>query len=337
VTAKKGGGATLSFRLLAPFTRALFAADFDLSRLRGTISLDAASFGDPDGRVAHDAAMRLLAKAVQASGDQALGIHAAEQLRPGDFDAFEYVVRASRSIRDALEAAGRYLPLLHDAAASRLVRKGDDEFWILTLPEPAHPAAMEFALAAVVLMRRTVLPRASGLRAVLFAHLPPRDRREHERVFGAPIEWNAGMTALRLDPAYLDSSFARANPTLSAALHRHAQQLLADLAPSRGYATRVREYVIAALQSGETDANAIARRMKTSTRTLRRRLLAEGTTYTDVLADVRRELALRYLTDSRLSVEEVAFLLGFSTVSAFRRAFQRWTGDTPSEYRRKRA
>jgi AraC-like DNA-binding protein len=336
VSAKKGG-ATLSLRLLAPFTRALVAAAVDPSRLRNSISLGAASVADADGRIAHEVAMRLLDEALQVSSDEALGIHAAEQLRPGDFDAFEFVVRASRSIRDALETAGRYLPLLHDAAASSLVRKGDDELWILTLSEPAHPATMEFALAAVVLMRRTVLPRATGLRAVLFAHPPPRDRSEHERVFRCPIQWNAGMTALRLDPRYLDSPFTRANPTLSAALHRHAQQLLDELGPSRRYATRVREYVVAALQSGESAANAVARRMKTSTRTLRRRLLAEGTTYTDVLADVRRELALRYLADSRLSVAEIAFLLSFSTVSAFRRAFQRWTGTSPSEYRRKRA
>ena len=337
MTANKGGGAPLSLRLLAPFNRALYAAAVDPDRFGGSTSPAAASMADPDGRITHEAAMRLLDEAVQASGDEALGIHAAEQLRPGDFDTIEYVARASRSIRDALEAVGRYLPLMDDAAASSLVRKGDDELWILTFSEPARPAAVEFALAALVLTRRTVAPRASGVRAVLFAHPPPRDRSEHERVFRSPIEWNAGMTALRLDPGYLDSSLTRANPTLAAALHRHAQQLFDELGRSRHYATRVREHVVAALQAGETTANAVARRMQTSTRTLRRRLLTEGTTYTDVLADVRRELALRYLADSRLSVAEIAFFLGFSTVSAFRRAFQRWTGTTPSEYRHQKA
>jgi len=120
---------------------------------------------------------------------------------------------------------------------------------------------------------------------------------------------------------------------LSATLEQHAERLLAALPEARTYATRVREHLVLALQAGEPTLHTVVVALRTSERTLRRRLAEEGVTFSDLLSDVRRELALRYLEDPRLSVDEIAFLLGFANGSAFRRAFRRWTGVSPSEKR----
>ena len=326
---------TISLRLVQPFTRALASAGVDPVKLLSGLPVEPTLFGDPDGRIPHDVAMRLLERAVDASGDDALGIHAAELLRPGDFDALEYVARSSGTLRGALEAVGRYIRLMHEAVTCTLARKGEFDVWTLTLP-PGHPrVAVEYALAAVIFTGRSLSARAPSAHEVRVAFPKPAVTREQERLFQSPIRWGADRTELVFAPSQLDWSLAQVSPTLSATLHRHAEQLLADLAASRKFSTRVREQVVAALQSGEPSADDMAKRVKTSERTLRRRLQEEGTTYTDLLSDVRRELALRYLREPSVSLVEIAFLLGFSNASGFHRAFRRWTGMTPSEHRRR--
>ncbi len=333
----RGEFETISLRLVQPFTRALAAAGIDPSRLLAGLPLDAALFLDPDGRISQELAMRLLERAVEASGDDAIGIHAAELLRPGDFDALEYVARSSQTLRGALETVGRYIRLMHEAASCSLARAGEAEVWTLHLPAGHPRVAAEYAFAAIILTGRSVTGRNQTPKAVRLAFPKPAVTAEQERLFRCPIEWDAQETSLVFESTQLDWSLAQANPALSATLHRHAEQLLADLAASRKFSTRVREHVIAVLQAGEPSADDVAARLKVSERTLRRRLKDEGTTYTDLLSDVRRELSLRYLHEPSVSVAEIAFLLGFSNASGFHRAFRRWTGTTPSEHRKRGA
>lgn len=326
--------ATLSLRLVTPFIRALAAAHVPPRRLLEQVGVEASLFEDPDGRIPHATAMLLLERGVEATRDEALGIHAAEHIRPGDFDALEYVARASGTLRGALQAVSRYVRLMHDATTF-VHRKdaGDDESWTLTVSPPLTRASVEFAVATLIVTGRLVTGRDNLPKEVLFAHAAPRDATEHVRVLGCPIRWDAPTTALVFARVQLERPFSHTSPILSATLEQHAERLLAELSTSRTYATRVREHLVAALQAGETSAQDIARRLRASERTLRRRLQEEGATFSDLLADVRRELSIRYLEDPSLSVDEIAFLLGFSTGSAFRRAFRRWTGVTPSEER----
>jgi AraC-like DNA-binding protein len=193
----------------------------------------------------------------------------------------------------------------------------------------------EYAFASLMLTGRSASGRTHAPHMVEFAFEEPADTSEQTRVFQCPIRWGATRTAIAFSAGQLDTPLAHANPALSATLHRHAEQLLAGMSSSRTFASRVREHVVAALQTAEPTAEDVARGLKMSERTLRRRLQEDGTSFTDLVSDVRRELSLSYLNDQRLSLTEIAFLLGFSNVSAFHRAFRRWTGVTPSEHRRK--
>jgi len=334
IASDPGGTGTLSLRLVQPFTRALVAAHIDPRPLLSGLPVPPVQFLDPDGRIPHALAMELLERAVAASGDEALGVHAAEQVLPGDFDALEYVARASGTLRGALEGLGRFIRLMHDQATCALSAEGGLDVWTLRLPLPHSRAMFEFAFAAMILTGRSASGRAQTPHAIELPFPEPGGSSEQARVFRCPVTWGAPRSAIVFSRGDLDAPLAQANPALSAALHRHAEQLLANVSASRTFATRVREHVIAALQTAEPTAEDVARTLKTSERTLRRRLQEDGTSFTDLVSDVRRELAMSYLRDARLSLMEIAFLLGFSNVSAFHRAFRRWTGVTPSEHRR---
>ena len=132
----------------------------------------------------------------------------------------------------------------------------------------------------------------------------------------------------------LDAPISGADLGLARYLEAYAQALSTGLDTPSTSATRVQDEVLRAMPEGEISAERIARRLGLHARTLQRRLAAEGTTYAAVVERARRTLAERHLAESRLSVGEVAFLLGYSEPSVFHRAFRRWTGQTPAAFRR---
>jgi AraC-like DNA-binding protein len=167
---------------------------------------------------------------------------------------------------------------------------------------------------------------------VRFAHCAPRDAREHERFFGAPLRFATGENALVLPQALLDLPCRGTDRSLLSLLDRYAADRLAA-PPTATFADRARATLSEELQAGHVTAHGLAARLEVSTRTLHRSLAAEGTSYRLLLAQLRLDIAARHLMDDRMSVAEIAFLVGFSELSAFHRAFKRWTGRTPAAFR----
>lgn len=290
---------------------------------------------NPDGRIPRDVAMQLLDRAVAVSRDDALGVHAAEQVRAGDFDALELVVRASRSRREALNAVQRYLGLMIDGVSMVNTVGPPMEAWSFVFPASASRAAVEFAYGALLVVGSRLADGNQRPYELEFAYPEPLQRAEFERVFDCPVRWNAAHTALHMATDRLDRRIANITPSLTSAVKQHAEKLLAELETSAAFSARVREHIIDALRSGAATPEEACRRMKISERTLRRRLQEEGKTFSSVLGEVRREFASRHLDDPGMSITEAAFLLGFSDSRAFQRAFRKWYGVSPSEYRRK--
>lgn len=112
--------------------------------------------------------------------------------------------------------------------------------------------------------------------------------------------------------------------------------MLVELAPGESTGARVRALLLSTLKDGPLSAEAVAGKLGVTRRTLTRRLREEGTSFTELLEDVRRQAAIHYLTASDHGADDIAFLLGFSEASAFVRAFKRWQGVAPMAYRRAR-
>jgi len=198
---------------------------------------------------------------------------------------------------------------------------------------PASPQAAEFTLASLVVVGRQLSP---DLRAaqVQFAHPPLGPLAEYERVFGIVPRFEAAGNALSFQAGPLDLALPAADPVLSRIVTAHADQALAAM-PSldEPLTAQVRRLVAAGLSAGPPPLEQVARELHLTGRSLQRRLKAQGQGYADLVDEVRRELALRYVADRHLALGEVAYLLGFSEPSAFHRAFKRWTGATPAALR----
>jgi AraC-like DNA-binding protein len=143
-------------------------------------------------------------------------------------------------------------------------------------------------------------------------------------------------SSIALDASLLDKQVIGADPVVEAAMLKYVAEVTSHL-PDDGTAGSVRRIVFETLESGEPAIESVARRLGTTPRTLQRRLHDEGTSFHQVLDEVRREVAVSHMRGRRATIDEVAFLLGFEKPSSFHRAFKRWTGVTPGEFRRQGA
>jgi AraC-like DNA-binding protein len=328
--------ATISLRWVIPFMRVTGASPTDIQILqREGITLK--DFANPDTRVRHSAMMELLEATVQRTGDPTLGLRAGERFEVGDFDALEYAARSCSNLREAIMCGARYMYLMHGAQESRLVEEGELAAWELRITDevPQLPAANDFALTSAVSFARRYTGQRNVLREVHFRHAEATSPAEYARIFdGAEIKLGMRHNALVFTREHLEAPMSHAHAGLQAAFEMHASAMLERLRRADGIGGRVRQLLVEQLRAGDVSMATVARRLAMSVATLRRRLGDESTSHSEILDDVRRELAEKYLADMSLAISEVAFLLGFSHVTAFYKAFRRWSqGVTPAEFR----
>ena len=299
-----------------------------------TCGIDTNILLDPEATVPMSACVGLLADGVRATGDDNLGLHVAEHAELGSFDVHFYAMVSSPTLGAAFERVCRYQRLIHETSQVRLETSGDRALLSHRLPGgmAAPRQTAELLLAAWVRAGRVATRTRWSPAEVRFAHPAPSDSREHERFFGAPLRFATGENALVLPAALLDLPCRRTDPSLLSLLDRYAADRL-GVPQAATFADRARAALSEELQAGNVTAQGVAARLRVSIRTLHRSLAAEGTSYRRLLDQLRLDIAERHLMDDRMSVAEVAFLVGFSEISAFHRAFKRWTGRTPVTFR----
>ncbi len=298
---------------------------------------------DPNARFPVEAMQRLWTLAVEVTGDPAFGLETARHLHPTTLHALGYSWMASTNLRDGLERMARYVNIVSTAAALQL-EEADTYFDFrmgvrsgLTQRDLKRPvdASTDAGMAIVVQLCRTAYGSDFNPLRVKMSRARPQDEGPYTRFFGVPVEFSAPENVLYFSKEELEEHLPTANPDLVHANDEVVKSYLARFVPS-STAMKVRAKIIEELPSGHISQAAVARALHVSTRSLQRKLEAENTGYRALLDETRRELASRYMEEGNLSVSEITYLLGFSEPSNFTRAFKRWTGSPPTEYRDKR-
>lgn len=330
--------ARLAARAVQPVLRGLCQLGHDGHGLLRAVGIDPAGLDRVEATVPREAAMAFWPAAVAATGDEQLGLHVAGAAPLDSFDVHGYALLSSSSVGDAFARACRYQRLVHDSTELTLTVSAGTAKLRHSFPggKPVPRQSAEFLLATYVRFGRLVSGGSWSPHEVRFAHGAPRDTSEHVRWFRASLSFDAGENSLVCDTLGLELTNPRANPGLLAVLDRHANDLLRARPRDNSWSERVRVELAAVLCTGAPSALDIASRLGVSVRTLGRRLSDEGTTFATLLDGLRHERALALLGAERTSIQEVGFLLGFSELSAFYRAFRRWTGTTPAEYKKRR-
>lgn len=327
--------ADLTVRAIRPLLSGLRGSGYDVAPILDAVGIDEATLTDPDSRVPTSVAMGLLSTAVESTGDLNLGLHLAERAELGSFDVHFYAMASSPTLGAAFERLCRYQRMIHES--SRVVLEVGATQAVLRHELAAGKAAprqtAEFLLAAWVRAGRVITGAEWVPQEVHFAHAAPSDVGEHRRFFQADVHFAMGANALVLPSALLQRPCVRADPALVAVLDRYAAAQLEKAPRSDSMVDRLRVLLGEELRGGDPTAARLARRLKMSVRSLHRLLAAEGTSYQELLDALRRDLAQRHLAGDHVSISEIGFLLGFSELSSFHRAFKRWTGRTPAQFR----
>ncbi len=329
MTPPRRGASTLA-SWTAVILRALAAAGHDAPALARRAGINPDALG-PGARVPRAALDRLWVLAVEATGNPAFGLTAARFVGQTTFHALGYAVLASTTLREAFERVIRYRRLIGDVLQLALIDTGDGyRFTIDVSAHPDMPFQAVDAVAAISAQQARLLhaPRVCTPAAVWFARPAPVDATPYRRAFRAPVAFAQSQNALCFSRRDIEDLLPSGNAELARGNDEVLVRHLAGLDATR-VAHRLEQALLAALPDGPPSKPALARRLGMSTRTLQRRLVAEGTSFSALLESARFTLARSYLAEGRRSVTEIAFLLGFADTSTFSRAFTRWAGCSP--------
>lgn len=329
-----GGGPTAWGRTLAALLSGAGAIGIDPVALGRTLDVDARSLSDPDARVPLASLYALLEQVVAHTGDELAPLRLAQHLDAESLDALGLLVASSATFGVALEHTIRYQRVFAEGERYELERSGElvhVRYVPWGPPRPGHVwmaelFARDLAVSALAIVRGPI----AGAR-VRLRRAEPTDRATWRSLLGADAELEAPVDEVIFPRAAMDAPIVRADPALARFFERYLDERLARI-PEDSLLARARAAIEELLPEGPVTLGQVARRMRSSPRTLQRRLADDGTSLTDLAASVRRARALA-LVEAGVSFAEIAWMLGYSEPSAFHRAFRRWTGTTALAWR----
>lgn len=282
----------------------------------------------------------LQTRAVELTGDEALGLHIAEQASEAAFNLVAHLIVHAPTLRDGVELCLRFQRMFADDSELTLLEKDDTATLRLSFPRTTlrvDRMHAEFVMTGLVRIIKGFAGPAAPVRTASFEHARPDHHLEYTRVFGGTERYRQSFTGIELDRSRLDQPGLHHHAALYLLLRSQAERTLSHLTRGMGQAERLRQYFLARPRLGAIpDMAMVARDLGMSVRSLRRRLTEEGASYKAVVEEAFGMVATRMLSDSGRSIQETAHAMGFSDPTSFHRAFKRWTGMTPKQYREKR-
>ena len=292
---------------------------------------------DVDNRIAFSKYVALMRAGQKRANDPALALHYGETNDMARISVVGLIAYACETMGEALAQINRYgrLVVEFDGPKERFtVTQKDGALWGVDNRQNPNdfPELTESTFARMICG-----PRRFGVmqlaKQVHVTHRAPVYRAEYDRIFGCPITFEAGWNAVQMDPSITSHRISVEPRYVFGILTERADALLRELENSKSTRGRVESLLLPILHKGDAGMDAVADKMGVSRQTLFRQLKAEGVTFEKVLDELRHKLALQYLKGKKVSVNETAYLVGFSEPAAFSRAFKRWTGTTPRDAR----
>jgi AraC-like DNA-binding protein len=327
------------FTIAAGTARALMALAVARGASRNALiersGIDPAKLQDQDNRVPFAMYVALMRAGQELCRDPALALHFGEAFDFEDLSIVGLIGMASETMAEAFAQLSRYARLAVEVDCSETdrfsLKRIEGQLWIVDTRRNANdfPELTESTFARMVCSFRRAFGEPHYLKAVHVTHPAPAYRAEYDRVLRLPVVFDSDKNALLADDALLTWRNPNASRYVFGILSAHADELLKHLERSKSTRGRVESLLMPILHTGKANMDTIASNLGLSRQTLLRKLKMEGVTFEKVLDELRHTMALHYLRSRKVSVNETAYLVGFSEPAAFSRAFKRWTGHSP--------
>jgi AraC-like DNA-binding protein len=311
----------------------------DVEPLLAEADLARGQLSQPRGGISAASQYRFLEFAATAANDSLLGLHVAAEMDLRRGGIFFYLGASSATVSEALENMARYAGTTSEAILIELSRHKDAT--TVTIRRVAHGEVCrqwsEFLALAIIRVLRLASGRDFAPLRMTFAHPRNSDLREVHRLLRCPVEFAHATESWVLSQSVMELPIRSEDSHLLEVLTAHADDLLAERRTAVGLRSMVENQLISVLPNGGVQAAVVAQQLGMSARSFTRHLAEEGTTFGEILDRLRNRLALRYLQDERVSLQQVAWLLGYSEPTAFNHAFKRWFGTSPGRARNQRS
>lgn len=300
--------------------------------------IDAQQVQAPEVRVSARQLLSVCSNALRLSKDPGIALKAGKRIHITHFGLYGYALLSSATPRDAIDFAIKYRPLAAPLIGLRFEEAAGEAVWefsdVLSLGVDSElfRFVLEFQLGTQLSLHGDILGQSVTPVEIRTVYPAPPHASVYEEILGCPARFGQARNELRFSREWLEQRLTFANPITAALVRETCDQLLSQLKTSSGLAGKVFGMLMA--QPGRfPDVETVAGQLHMTSRTLRRKLQAQDTSYQTILTEVRKQLAMDYLRKTRMSTEDIAASLGFSDAANFRHAFKKWSGKTPSEFR----
>jgi AraC-like DNA-binding protein len=331
--------AEISAAMVSQMLRYASSRGIDTGALLSSLGVEPSFLDSPDARLPAETYLALQEEAAALSGDEYFGLHMGEFTETGSYSILGYLMMNCRNLAEASEKSMRYARIIGTMIQVRMQIGFGKVKLILGTPRGLPPMSRhcyESTLAGSVRMMRSLAGAQVDPLEVGFSHAPPPSSAEHLRVFRCPVLFGQRQTYMVLPMSVGGLPVLAPDARLLEYFEDYARRILEDIDEKDRYTRLATKAILQRLDDGSLSVGSVAKDLAMSPRTLQSRLKDEGRAFSALLDDTRQELAKRYLRERR-SVEDITYLLGFSEPSAFRKAFKKWSGLTPREYREGRA
>ncbi|MFC5405304.1 AraC family transcriptional regulator [Cohnella soli] len=325
----------IAISMAYPIMKTLARKGYDAELFCRAVSFDYSLLQDIEARIEESELERLMLAAAEYSNDEHFGLNQGGMMEFADMGVLGYVLLHSKTISDALNAYRKYNDILCSGINLLWDVRGD-EASISLLPQRSSPISrhcVEDMAHSLYRLISKLSNRPITLRAVHFAHETPADIAPYVQAFGVVPRFGERSTQLVLDQAVLNDPVLYADEKLLDMFETIVQDTLSGWEREGEYADKIVDWLRTCMPSHFPTLRQTADAFGTSTRTLQNKLKEERTSFVELTARVRKEMAIRFLKQTKFSVGDIAYALHFSEPSAFQSAFKKWTGQTPGQYR----
>ncbi|WP_250657487.1 AraC family transcriptional regulator [Alkalimarinus coralli] len=316
--------------------QAMVKAGIDLPLLFSKLGIDESYLQTAHLRTPHEAQPLFWGLLEEQTGDPDIGLHLGQHLPVFKGQVIEYLFLSSPTFGDGLRRALNYQRLISDAADSNLIVEGDTCFIQVVTATGGTRKIRHFNecfAQGMIAFFKSITDDAFEPECIEFEHEEPLNVDEVRRVFGCDVKFGCTENRLYFNTSMLDRRSPHAEPELLELHEQFASEQVARI-EKEDVVVQVNKIIAELLDSGEVTLESVAERMEIKPRSLRTKLSDIDTNFNQILADYRYKLARHLLAKTSETIDEIVYLTGFSEPSTFYRAFKRWSGMTPIEYRK---
>ena len=323
---------SFKFKVLAEFMAEL---GFQATDVLASTALSIEQLSSPETRTSIQQLATVFANMQRLSNDPALALKAGQHIHISDYGLYGFALLTSATLRNTLNFSIDYHKLATPTTAMTLI-EGDDlahfSFDNLLFDNNVQRFNVEFQISVVLSILKDILGGELFDCHVKLNYPKPANAEYYQAILGCPVYFDHDRAEICFQKQLLDKPLPQSNAITETMVKEMCDQLLSEQASQNALIRRIADLLMRD-PTNMPNAETVASELAMTSRTLRRKLEAQGTTFQNIVDNIRRDLAINYLRNTRMSVANIAENVGFTDPANFRAAFKRWTGRTPGSYR----